>query len=212
MKKKTAKAAPKAVVLGALPGDTARVRQSLSELGWPQSRLARESGLSLIMVNSFINGNRRLSFAASDRVLDAIRRGFDKKKADDEARKTIDRDVESKAMEKVFGDADGLKNLRALAAVGELQGPPRDPVAYRAWKARQLELLSASDDLRAERARNAELEKELSAQRVRTTDLEKEISLLERIKSNSEELVSLYQAQVGRLKQQLLGAGITPND
>ena len=176
---------PRGRGLGFLESDTVTVRRYVHDLGWTAQRLADKAGLSQQMISAFLNGKRKLSSAASDRVLAALQAGFLEKKATDELWQKAARDLDP---------TDPLFNLKLLAV-------PRDPAKYEEWKARNAGKQYDYD----ERARNAELEKELSHLREINSNLEK-------IKSNSDEIISLYGGYVERLKKQLRDAGITPTD
>ena len=69
--------------LGDLPDDAEWIRRCLRELEWTQQRGADESGISQPNFNAFLNGKRPLPRVASARLLEAIGRGFDAKRAAD---------------------------------------------------------------------------------------------------------------------------------
>jgi hypothetical protein len=221
MKKRATKAAS-VDVLGNLPDDAIRVRQCLKELGKSQTWLAQEANLSLIMVNSFLNGRKKLSPSASERVARVINAGFDQKNAADrprlsaeqaarlrqQANRTLNEPLDEVEHQyyafldlRSAVDPDGVLTVQeALVALG---GPPLHPVAYEAWKAKQIEVHTAAKELPLAKAWIKRLEGQRS-------DLQKQISLLEQINSKNDEVVSLYQGLAERLKKQLLDAGITP--
>jgi hypothetical protein len=234
MKKRTTKKEAAVEVLGSLPDDAARVRQCLKDLGRPQAWLAKEAGLSLIMVNSFLNGKKNLSPAASDRVMAIINAGFSEKRAADSPRLTSEdaqaqQQSESEIprsqvnMLEVFDglsddvkqDYENIADLRKAIDSSSLfhkrdvffdmMGPPRDPDRYKAWKARQMELHAAADELPIAKAWIRAMEKRRDA-------LQERVSHLEQIQALNEELVALYKGVVDRLKKQLLDSGITPTD
>jgi transcriptional regulator with XRE-family HTH domain len=222
MKKRATKAVP-VDVLGNLSDDAVRVRQCLNELGWSQARLADKVGLSLVMISAFLNGKKRLSPAASDRVMTEIAAGFDDKKAADKPRispeqavsireratKLIDEIPEEVHQYQAFLDVrnavDPFGEFSAREALISLGGPPRDPVAYEAWKAKQLELHAAAKELPVAKAWIAHQDKRVAAL-MKTEAVQKEII------SNLKEIAALREGQVNRLRQQLRDAGIAPTD
>jgi predicted nucleotide-binding protein (sugar kinase/HSP70/actin superfamily) len=201
MKKRTATKETPVDLLGGKPDDARWVRRCLKELGQSQAWLAKEAGLSLIMVNSFLNGKKNLSPSASSRVMRAITDAqHELPRLSPEAAARI----RTKANKSLTEASDSSKkyssNLELLAV---LAGPPRDPAAYRAWEAKQIEIHAAAEELPVAKGWIKEIER-------RNSDLNKQVETLEQIRANGEELVGLYRGVISRLKQQLQDAGITP--
>jgi hypothetical protein len=169
------------------------------------------------MVNSFLNGKKKLSPAASDRVMLALNAGFAEKKDADESRQAdaplgdlVDESLDVAELgqyeafadvRKAFDSSFGFLSAREAPII--LGGPPRDPVKYKAWKAKQIELLSSAKELPIAKTWIKHLEQQRS-------HFQKEILLLEQVKSSRDEVVFLYQGLVERSKKQLQDAGITP--
>jgi len=224
MKKRATKAVP-VDVLGNLPDDAAWVRRCLKESGKSQAQLADKAGLSLVMVNAYLNEKRKLSLAASKRVLAALNLFSAEKDAADKPRLSAEdaariRQQADKLLEdyerpdevheyyafldlRNAVDPDGL--LSAHEALVALGGPPREAVAYEAWKAKQIELHAAAKELPFAKAWIRHQDKRVAAL-TETEAVQKEII------SNLKEIAALREGQVNRLRQQLLDAGITPTD
>ena len=221
MKKRTTKKESQVDVIGAKPDDVTRVRQCLKELGRSQAWLAKEAGLSLIMVNSFLNGKKNLSSAAGDRIMLVINAAFSEKKVAGLDEKVTD--LEKDAADQVQHDYDALVDVRkaigskntvlsAREALISLAGPPRDPAAYEVWKARQVELHEAAEELPHAKEWIKHIEEQRDNLLKQISGLEREVSLLKEIKSHSDEMISLYAGLVKRLKKQLSDAGLEPTE
>jgi hypothetical protein len=176
------------------------------------------------MVNSFLNGKKNLSPAANRRVMGAIDGDFEKKKVEDNIPITAEalaqhprlaaqvaKEFNTQFLHEVKSFIDLRKAVDPNNLLDEhearitLAGPPRDLMAYRAWKAKQIEIHAAADELPTAKAWIKEMEK-------RRDDLQERVSHLEQIQSLNEELVALYKGLVDRLKKQLIDAGLTPTD
>jgi transcriptional regulator with XRE-family HTH domain len=121
------------------------IRRFMKDLGWTETRLAKEAKLSQSMVNAFLNGKRKLSAPASDRINAALEVGFRVKKQAAEAFKYAAPDIDP---------ADPLFNVKSLFA---MQADWANHAYGDIWH--------TPEKLRAEHARNAELETELATLR-----------------------------------------------
>lgn len=198
MKQKRTKAEEPTGPLGVRSDDIAQVRRALDQLGWSQTRLAEETRLSQPMINAFLNGKRKLSVAATDRVLSALRIA------------TLEHKAAAELQNAYGGYTDVHRAVRPKDArterdlfIGLAGPPPRDSAAYEEWKTRQVEIFTAAGELPAAKARIAGLEHELAVSQER-------VSFLEQIKANSDEIMGLYQGLIERLKKQIRDAGMTP--
>lgn len=206
-KKKTA---PKGE-LGEYSDDRVRVRQALDELGRPESWLAKEAGLSQQHLNRFLNGERKLSPAATDRVLAVILTAFDAKNAADKPKALSPEAAErirAKASHLLDTDSEDVvpsSNFDRLLMLKGLTGPPRDPAGYETWKTERVEQISASHELKLARTWITHLESQRK-------ELWSELADLREIDAARKEIVDLYKAQVERLKKQLRGVGIEPTE
>jgi hypothetical protein len=170
----------------------------MKELGWSEAELGERSDLSQKMINFFLNGERKLSPAASDRVNAAIKEGYEEKRAFNEAMNLAGLEIDP---------ADPIYNLKKLYAMGSM---PQDRKGLDNWKTKEIQ--RQAGELRTQRELNAALETELSALRELESAQKRFIASREKIISNFQEMVSLYKGQVEHLKQQLRDAGITPTD
>jgi transcriptional regulator with XRE-family HTH domain len=223
MKKKTEKT-PRGLGLGALKTDAGAIDGFMKKLGVTEAWLAEKTGLSQQYINRLRNGKQKnASPAATDRIIDALQCAWDAKEAADKPRLTPEAAarIRQRAAE-LLGeipdevheyyafldlrnavDPDGL--LSAREALISLGGPPRDPVAYEAWKAKQIELHAAAKELPVAKTWIRHQDKRVAAL-TETEAVQKEII------SNLKEIAALREGQVNRLRQQLLDAGITPTD
>jgi hypothetical protein len=184
--KKGTKKTELAPLLGEAAQDRRRVRECLTELGWPQARLAKEANLSLIMVRSFLNGTRNLSLAAGRRVLSAIGKGYEEKRVIEEALQVAASDLEKKAP----SPEDAARMYPNILAFMNLKHSA---------------MSSASEDLAVAHKRIEELENELSEEEKRYLELAKTYF-------TQRDKITRLEERVEQLQKQLRDAGLEPTD
>lgn len=100
--------------------DVSAIRQFMKDLDWTQERLANESGLSLPTIKLFLTGKRKLSAAASDRVVGALQAGHVAKNASDGAMRSALPRLSPEAAERIRAKANASLSEHDLPAVQRL--------------------------------------------------------------------------------------------
>lgn len=186
---------------GSEPSDVNQIRRFMKEQGLTEAQLAKEAGISQQHLNRFLNKKVVLSAAASDRVIAVLMVHSDAKKAAETTGLSPEAAARIRAKANLIDTTAGNEtHPSSFDLLLSLAPPPRDPVAYKQWKATRIEQLSAVEELGSAKTWITHVERQRD-------DLKRE--LLEAELKANQELIATYRRVVA-LEKQLRDAGITP--